>query len=381
MNKSSIQCCHCDNSEAIFRCSGCKKFIYCSEYCQKQHWFESHKYNCNNIGGSSRADHFASFCVHKNDRNIFQIDMVANNSFEFEQISGIKPALTRIIHHPKNENMYLLFQTGQIMVKIEGQQNFKNLEMYLDISERIKGLKMKNPKIPFADERGLLGAAFHPIKNNLIYLLYSTPHNSKMTMSNTEVIYDKDENKDNIDHIGILSVVNLNDTKGGKYMKRPTKIGAFREEIILAWGEPQFNHNGGSIIIDNKGETMYIGLGDGGGREDRHGELIDENDPTSFLGYAQDFSSIHGKILRFKISKDGLSIGPHEDNILYKNKEFTQKLKVNMDIFAFGFRNPWDIDFYRDENNIVHSNKLVISDVGQQGKESLYNAEITSAYF
>ncbi len=118
--------------------------------------------------------------------------------------------------------------------------------------------------------------------------------------------------------------------------------------VIRAPGlEP--NHNGGQLAFGPDG-LLYIGLGDGGGGNDPHGER----------GNAQDLGSLLGKVLRIDPRPSGgRPYGIPADN------PFARRRGARPEIYAWGLRNPWRFSFDRATGD------LAIGDVGQDAVEEI----------
>jgi len=105
--------------------------------------------------------------------------------------------------------------------------------------------------------------------------------------------------------------------------------------------QPFANHNGGSIAFGPDGH-LYIGLGDGGGR----------NDPKLT---GQDLTNLMGGLLRIDVD--------HTDGDLQyaipKDNPFLDRKGARPELYAYGFRNPWRISFDRK------TGLLWAADVGQ----------------
>ena len=167
-----------------------------------------------------------------------------------------------------------------------------------------------------ANEEGLLGLAFHPRfkETGEFFVSYSLK-----TKPRTEVI--------------------------SRYRVRPDdpdRADPASEEVILTVDQPFHNHNGGSIAFGNDG-YLYIALGDGGSR----------NDP---LNAGQDLGTWLGKILRIDIDnrEEGRGYAIPTDN------PFLDRPGAKPEIFAYGFRNPWQISCDRE------TGRLWAADVGQE---------------
>jgi len=173
------------------------------------------------------------------------------------------------------------------------------------------------------DERGLLGIALHPdyANNKKFYVYYSAPSTEK-----------------GLDHQSVIAEY--------KVSADPKLADAATERILLTIQQPESNHNGGDLKFGPDG-YLYIGLGDGGGAGDRHGEK----------GNGQNLNTLLGKILRIDVNTDQ-NYGIPNDN------PFVGKA-AKPEIWAYGLRNPWRFSF--DKN----SGELFVADVGQNKFEEV----------
>ncbi len=162
-------------------------------------------------------------------------------------------------------------------------------------------------------ERGLLGAAFHP--------LYAP---------------------------GSLLVVHYTDRDGNTVVSTFTVdemiANPDSEQMVLRVEQPAGNHNGGMIQFDVDGH-LFVGLGDGGGANDR-------------FGNGQNRESLLGSILRLSLT-DGAGYTIPSDN------PFVDLAGARPEIWAWGLRNPWR--FWIDNQ----SGLMVIADVGQNTYEEI----------
>ncbi|HHO50385.1 MAG TPA: dehydrogenase, partial [Deltaproteobacteria bacterium] len=102
-------------------------------------------------------------------------------------------------------------------------------------------------------------------------------------------------------------------------------------------------HDAGQLAFGPDG-MLYVGLGDGGFR----------NDP---LGAGQDRSTLLGSMLRLDVRTPGRYAVP-DDN------PFVGIAGVRPEIWAYGLRNPWRYSFTPD-------GRLVVADVGQNTWEEI----------
>ena len=119
------------------------------------------------------------------------------------------------------------------------------------------------------------------------------------------------------------------------------------EAIVFQVEQPAGNHNGGMIEFGPDG-FLYLGLGDGGGANDRFGNGQDADTPL-------------GALLRFDASLAG-EVSQPQDNSLGGAKTW-----------SIGLRNPW-----RFSIDSV-SGLILIGDVGQRSFEEISAAPITEA--
>lgn len=167
--------------------------------------------------------------------------------------------------------------------------------LFLDLTEKVYDFKARG-----ANEQGLLGFAFHPAykSNGKFYVCYSHADNKRSIVSQFSV--SKDD---------------------------PNKADPNSEVVLMDIEQPFQNHNGGSIEFGPDGH-LYIGLGDGGYR----------NDPEA---NGQDLSTLLGSILRIDVDnpEGGKNYGIPSDN------PFVKTPGAQPEIFAYGLRNPWRIAF------------------------------------
>ncbi len=251
--------------------------------------------------------------------------------------------VTGVVQAPKEpETLYVIQQNGIIYQVINSEY-----KIFFDISSEIKELVKERPaKGKFPDERGLLNMAFHPeyntegsLYNGIFIILWSTIDNPSMYY---EFLHNKVPRPDHMTCLGQFV--------RGRSLKETMTSG----KILLCIPQPEANHNGGGMVFGPDG-YLWIGLGDGGGANDEHGPLLDENDPDSYLGFSQDIGTYHGKLLRIEIDH------------IKKYKIPMDNPKINPDlpeIVALGFRNPWRMSF--------NKGRLFIGDVGQNRFEMVY---------
>lgn len=229
-----------------------------------------------------------------------------------EIFSGL-PQITSIVPFPLNSDLFFAtIKTGELMI-----YNFFTKEAHL----------LKKFNVLTASEQGLLGIAFDPNfkKNNLLYLYYSVEKNHRKYSRISEFVLQREFSP----------------------VKNEFRFFLTNERILLEIEQPYSNHNGGHLEFGPDG-YLYIGLGDGGWRDDPH-------------NHSQNLKSLLGKILRINPKKSNLL--PYtipDDNPFAKNCK-----DCRAEIFAFGLRNPWKFTF------IPNSDKLIVADVGQDEFEEI----------
>lgn len=149
------------------------------------------------------------------------------------------------------------------------------------------------------NEQGLLGLALHPkhSENGLLYVYYTK----------------------RADDTGVIACFHV---AADSQTADPAS-----EKILLEIPQPFKNHNGGSLEFGPDG-YLYLGLGDGGLR----------NDP---LNAGQDLTKLLGSILRIDVDKPGNG-KPYS---IPADNPFVGVDGAQPEIFAFGIRNPWRIAF------------------------------------
>jgi len=208
-----------------------------------------------------------------------------------------------------SERIFIVEQIGKIKVFSNG-----SLREFVDLRKKVTSLN------PFYSEKGLLGLAFHPKhkENRKFYIAYSTK--PKIPAE---------------DHRMVISEMVTS-------LANPDKAMLQTERVILEISQPESNHNGGCIEFGPDG-YLYIGMGDGGGAGDMHGET----------GNAQNLENLLGKILRIDIDSDDLPYKIPKDN------------PFKSEIYAYGLRNPWKFSFDRK------TKRLFAADVGQDRYEEV----------
>ena len=200
------------------------------------------------------------------------------------------------IKNAGDERLFVVEKSGKI--KILNQNGSVNSTPFLDIEDRVS---------TNANERGLLGLAFHPnYPENPFFFVNYTNNSGATTISKFSVSANQNIANDS-------------------------------ETILLTINQPYANHNGGCINFGPDG-NLYIGMGDGGSG----------GDPQN---YSQNTESLLGKMLRINVNSGAYSI---PENNPYGDE-----------IWSIGLRNPWKFSF--DSLN----GDLWIADVGQNEFEEI----------
>ena len=210
-----------------------------------------------------------------------------------------------------SNRMFIVEKTGQINI-IKNETVLST--PFLDIKSKLIKL------IPFYDERGLLGLAFHPqyASNGRFFVFYS----AKTTTPG-------------MDHLDVLAEY--------KVTANPDIADPASEKILLTIEHPAFNHNAGSLAFGPDG-YLYIATGDGGGEGDPHGN-------------GQNINSSLGKILRIDVDHGSPYAIPSDNPFVNRTG--------NDEIYAVGFRNPWRMSFDSGTGD------LFVADVGQDKWEEI----------
>lgn len=233
----------------------------------------------------------------------------------------------QIVTTKKSNRLYIVDQIGKVWV-IDGSGDKRPVPL-LDISSKLVSLN------PAFDERGLLSLALHPdfANNGRIFIYYQLPPRAGGPAPGVSW--------NNLSRISEFTV-SLNELTADLNS----------EKVILEWDDPQFNHNGGTLLFgyDN---YLYISIGDGGGANDTGPGHVEDWYPTNAGGNAQDIeSNFLGKILRIDIDAASPYGIPAANPFIDK--------PGRDEIFAFGFRNPYRMSF-----DMARPHYLIVADAGQ----------------
>ncbi len=229
---------------------------------------------------------------------------------------------------------FVVEQTGLIWI-ISGGQRLE--QPFLDLRAQVVELNS------FYDERGLLGLAFHPefASNGRIYVSYSAPLQDGLS-------------PEEWDHTTYISEFTV--SREDSHQADPDS-----ERILLAIDKPGYNYEAGHIAFGPDG-YLYIATGDS------------VRDPAVEAGkFAQDTSSLLGKILRIDVNGTG---GAGQNYAIPAVNPFISG-GGRPEIFAYGFRNPYRFSF--DISNPAKP-RLFVADVGQALMEEVSMVEAGGNY-
>ena len=179
------------------------------------------------------------------------------------------------------------------------------MQTFLDIRDRVQYDDNQN-------EEGFLGLAFHPkFKENGEFFVY---YSAKPTPENP--------------HLSVISRFRVSKDD-------PNRADPKSEEVLMTIKQPFWNHNGGTLVFGPDG-YLYIGLGDGGLRDDPQGN-------------GQNLKALLGKILRIDVDHKapGLQYAIPKDNPFVDRGD-----KARGEIWAYGIRNVWRIAFDRETGDL-----------------------------
>lgn len=203
--------------------------------------------------------------------------------------------------------VFVVDQSGMIHV-LKDDDSVDTARLFLD-------LRPQTHQFRIDDEEGLLGFAFHPdYRNNGQFFVYYNPEGKPRGVRLSRFRVSADD---------------------------PGRADISSEEILWEFTQPFSNHNGGPMTFGNDG-YLYLGLGDGGGRNDPEGE-------------GQNLKSVLGCVLRIDVDHQdaGKAYAVPADN------PFVDREGIPPEIYAYGIRNPWRFSCDRV------TGQLWLADVGQ----------------
>src|SRR5256714_2716613 len=225
--------------------------------------------------------------------------------------------------------LFIVQQTGQIRI-LNLNSGIMNATPFLTVSNLASG-----------GEQGLLGLAFDPdyATNGKFYVNCTAPggvFNAGITQIRQ---YQASSNPD------------IADTTPGNI------------KIVLAFDQPQTNHNGGWIGFSQRAgddHNLYIATGDGGAGNDRDGG-VGHIEPR---GNAQNNTTLLGKMLRIHVDPTSGTYTIPADNP-NPTPSPSPAPAPRREIWLLGLRNPFRDSFDRA------TGRMFIGDVGQASREEV----------
>ena len=169
---------------------------------------------------------------------------------------GINPGFVNpvaMLQAPGDGSRWFVVEQGGRVRVFDNDAAATSAPDFLNISSRVSA----------GGETGLLGMAFHPNfpTDPRVYVDYTNSASGLVTR-----------------------ISEFRSTDGGSTLDPAS------ERIVLVVRQPESNHNGGHIAFGPDG-YLYIGMGDGGGGNDMHGDI----------GNGQRMSTLLGKMLRIDV--------------------------------------------------------------------------------
>ena len=250
-------------------------------------------------GGATGESADQPACSPPSVQGVSAVDVVDGHRFESPTFVTQAPG--------DDETLYVLERPGRILLVRDGELLE---EPFLDIRKRV-GTRHQ--------ERGLLGIAFHPdYADNGRFFIYYTPRRA---------------------HENVVAEYRRASTD-------PPRASSKEVRRLVEFEDPEDNHNGGMLAFGPDGH-LFVGMGDGGGAGDRHGEI----------GNGQNQETLLGSILRLDVDAPERDFAA-EDNPFVDTKGSPQ-------IWAWGLRNPWRFSFDKKTGD------LYVGDVGQNEIEEI----------
>lgn len=217
-----------------------------------------------------------------------------------------------MLQAPNDSSRWFVVEQGGVVYQFATAN--AQAQRVIDITDRVRS----------GGEMGLLGMAFHPNfpQDPRVFLSYTTGNPALVSR---------------------ISAFTSSDNGA--------TLDAASEQVILTIDQPQQNHNGGHIAFGPDG-YLYIGMGDGGGAGDQHGNP----------GNAQSLTTLLGKMLRIDVNA-AAPYGIPPTNPFAQNPACPASGRSGgvqcPEIYAWGLRNPWRWSF--DRLNA----ELWVADVGE----------------
>lgn len=216
--------------------------------------------------------------------------------------------ITAFKPYPIDRKKWVILEKKGKLYLFDPKENKKSLKAEVDVST--------------SSEQGLLGIAFHPkFKKNKRFFLNYTVHNFQGRFTLVTEWY-----------------------WGDKKIK-PVKT-------LLKVRQPFSNHNAGDLEFSPKDGYLYVTLGDGGAAGDPHRN-------------GQNKKTLLGSILRINVD----NTSKEKNYSIPDSNPFAKSSEFRPEIFIFGVRNPWKIEFTEDGS-------VIVPDVGQDRWEEVTIANL-----
>ncbi|XP_038072521.1 HHIP-like protein 2 isoform X2 [Patiria miniata] len=238
-----------------------------------------------------------------------------------EFANGLQNPLLAIHANDNTHRFFIAEQIGIIHVFLENRTRL--VEPFLDIQDSILTSSRRG------DERGLLGAAFHPnfTRNSKFYVFYSSGSSSDQLIRISEFMVSPED----------MNVIDMQ-----------------TEKVILEVDEPYANHNGGQLMFGLDG-YLYASIGDGGAAGDPLDSGLNKN-------------TLLGKIIRIDVDHPATNqtYGIPPDN------PFVGQENARPENYAYGIRNIWRCAIDRgDRESGYGKGRIFCGDVGQSRFEEI----------
>jgi glucose/arabinose dehydrogenase len=193
----------------------------------------------------------------------------------------------------RTNRLFIVSEYGQILV-VPNDQGVTEAKTFLDIESKVDYEDKEN-------EEGLLGLAFHPqYQQNGEFFVHYTAKEPP--------------------HMAVISRFKVSKDD-------PNRADPKSEEVLLKYQHPYWNHKGGNLLFGPDG-YLYIVFGDGGFRNDPHGN-------------GQNLKTLLGKILRIDVNKKGAG----KPYAIPADNPFVGRSDAEPEIFSLGLRNVWGLSF------------------------------------
>ncbi len=206
-------------------------------------------------------------------------------------------------------------------------------------------LDVRSRLVPFGnyDERGLLGAATHPLFGTHPYIYTYTSETNGAAADFPSVLTTPGSTNN---HQSVITEWRID-------VGNPNQVDPASRREIMRIDQPQSNHNGGALRFGPDG-YLYFSLGDGGSSDDQANGHSPE-------GNGQDKNNLYGTVVRIDIAGNSSANGQYS---IPADNPFVNADGLD-EIYAWGFRNPYTFSFDRANG------ELYVADVGQNQIEEV----------